>query len=338
VKPVGWGVIGATSQVARQAVLPALAHSPTARLVAVASESRRPGEYNDFGAARSLPSYAAVLEDPEVEVIYIPLPNSLHRTWVLAAAAAGRHVLCEKPLGVNAREAAEMAAACEAAGVVLMEAYMTPFHPRSEAIASLLGSGWLGSLRFAHAAFTGVLSRPDDHRWHPEMGGGALLDVGIYTLAPLLAAAGRSPLRVAGAARLTPGGVDASFSGWLDFGEGFAAAIQCSFEAPERQRLEVTGTEATLVVDRAYTPGPDDTTFEVRRRDGTREVVKTEGGDPYLGMVEHVAAAVRGAAPLTRGPGASVALARLLDHLAGTAGLGLSGTGMAAPAAALPAP
>src|SRR5262249_51652508 len=156
--------------------------------------------------------------------------NSLHREWVIRAAAAGKHVLCEKPLAPTAADARAMAEACGAARVLLAEAYVTPFHPRAVAIGALVASGRLGALRFARAAFTGVLTRVDDHRWRREMGGGALLDLGVYCVAPLLAAAGRAPLRVDGAARLTPRGVDASFSGWLDFGEGFAAAIECSFE------------------------------------------------------------------------------------------------------------
>lgn len=302
--------------VARRAVLPALAASPTARLVALASQSAPPGGYDDSGAERCLAGYQAVLEDAEVEAVYIPLPNSLHRPWVLAALAAGRHVLCEKPLACNQTEAAELAAAAEAAGVILMEAYMTPFHPRSQALATLVADGRLGPLRFARGTFTGVLDRPDDHRWHPQMGGGALLDVGIYCLAPILAAAGRPPVAMAAAARWAPQGVDASFSGWLGFGDGFAATLECSFEAPERQRLELVGTQARVVVDRAFTPGPDDDTLVLHHRDGTDEVLPTGGGDPYLGMVEHFAEVVRGVAPSVRPPADSVALAGLLDDLA----------------------
>lgn len=319
--PVGWGVLGATSMVARLAVLPALAASHTARLVSVASQSCQAGNYDDFGATRTQASYEAVLEDPEVEAVYIPLPNSLHARWVSAAAAAGRHVLCEKPLATSRAEAQAMAAACEAAGVVLMEAYMTPFHPRAAALAELVASGRLGGLRFAHAAFTGVLSRPDDHRWQPGMGGGALADVGIYCLAPILTAAGRTPRAVAAAAKLSPSGVDASFSGWMDLGDGMAGAIECSFEAPERQRLEIVGTAAAAVIERAFTPGPTDTVIELRKRDGSIERIVTAGANPYLLMVEHFGDVVRGATPMARGPAWSSRLAGVIDQLAEAAGL-----------------
>ena len=229
-------------------------------------ERERPSETPTV--VRAYRSYAALLDDPDVEAVYVPLPNSLHRTWVERAALAGKHVLCEKPLAPTAADAAAMASASAAAGVTLLEAYMTPFHPRAAAIDALVRGGRLGDLRFARAAFTGVLDRPDDHRWRPDMGGGALLDVGIYCVAPLLAAAGRPPVRVAAAASMATSGVDASFSGWLDFGDGFTAAIECSFEAPERQSLELVGTEAAVLVDRAFTPGPEDIAFTLRGRDG----------------------------------------------------------------------
>jgi xylose dehydrogenase (NAD/NADP) len=321
--PLGWGVIGATSQVAQKAVLPAIVASPGARLVAVASAHAADGGGGRFGAKRAYRAYAALLDDPEVEAVYIPLPNSLHREWVQRAAAAGKHVLCEKPLAPCAADAKTMATACAAAGVTLLEAYMTPFHPRARAIDALVASGRLGTLRFARVAFTGVLDRPDDHRWRPEMGGGSLLDVGIYCVAPLLAAAGRPPARVEAAASLTRSGVDASFSGWLDWGDGFTATIECSFDAPERQSLEIIGTAGAVSVDRAHTPGLEDVAITVRHRDGRVEEMVVGGADPYREMIEHFQAVVRGMAEPRRSCADSVALLTVLDRLRGAAGLAL---------------
>src|SRR6266550_4737254 len=130
-RSIGWGVIGATSQVAQKAVLPAIVASPGAHLAAVASESAADGGGGRFGAARAYRTYAALLDDPEVDAVYVPLPNGLHRQWVERAAAAGKHVLCEKPLAPTAADAEAMGAACAEAGVALLEAYMTPFHPRA---------------------------------------------------------------------------------------------------------------------------------------------------------------------------------------------------------------
>ena len=319
--PIGWGVIGATSQVAQKAVLPAIVASPGARLVAVASARTAHGGGVRFGAARAYRAYAALLDDPEVEAVYVPLPNSLHREWVERAAYAGKHVLCEKPLAPTPADAEAMAAACAAAGVTLLEAYMTPFHPRAMAIETLVASGRLGGLRFARAAFTGVLDRPDDHRWRPEMGGGALLDVGIYCIAPLLAAAGRTPARVEAAATLAKSGVDASFSGWLDFGDGFTATIECSFDAPERQSLEIVGTEAALLVDRAHTPGPEDAAITLRHRDGRLVKIIAGAANPYRAMIEHFQSVVRGEAAPRRSCAASITLLTVLERLRAAAGL-----------------
>jgi len=308
-------VIGATSQVAQKAVLPAIVANPGARLVAVASESAADGGRGRFRAVRAYRTYAALLDDPEVDAVYVPLPNGLHRQWVERAAAAGKHVLCEKPLAPTAADAEAMGAACAKAGVALLEAYMTPFHPRAGAIETLIASGRLGALRFARAAFTGALDRPDDHRWRPELGGGSLLDVGIYCVAPLLAAAGRLPARVEAAASLAKSGVDASFSGWLDFGDGFTATIECSFDAPERQSLEIVGTEAAVLVDRAHTPGHEDVAFTLRHRDGRVEAMVAGGGDPYRGMIEHFQAVVRGEVEPRRSCADSVALLTVLERL-----------------------
>jgi predicted dehydrogenase len=305
--PLRWGVLGAGSVVARQAVLPALAASGRSEVVAEASR----------GAGGDVVPYLAVLADPAVDAVYLPLPNGMHREWAVRAAAAGKHVLCEKPLACSAAEAQDMADACAAAGVVLMEAYMSPFHPRAVGLADLIAAGGLGDLRFAAAAFTFPLADPANHRWRPEMGGGALLDVGIYCLAPLVAAAGRFPAAVAAAAVESGSGVDASFAGWLDFGEGFVASFSVSFEAPERQHLELVGTAATAVVADAFAAGATGQRPTVLRADagGGPEPLVAPDADPYLLMVDHFVAVVRGEVPSQRPPSDSVALLGLLDRL-----------------------
>ena len=141
---LGWGVIGATSWVAQRAVLPAIVASPEARLVGAASE-RVDDVGTPFGAERSYRTYTDLLDDPAIDAVYVPLPNSLHRSWVERAAAAGKHVLCEKPLAPTAADAEAMAKTCAAAGVLLMEAYVTPHHPRARAIAALVAAGRLGA-------------------------------------------------------------------------------------------------------------------------------------------------------------------------------------------------
>ena len=316
--PIGWGVLGASSRVAQLAMLPALAASPKARLVAVASRSGSVSR--SFGAESVYGSYDELLADPDVDAVYLPLPSGLHTEWALKAADAGKHVLCEKPLACSAEEARRMAAAFEMRGLLLAEAYMTPFHPRSTVLEDVLRSGQLGELRFAHTSFTGSLPTTDDHRWRPELGGGVLLDLGIYCLAPLLVAAQRLPVEVVGSTTIGPTGVETSFSGWLDFGQGFRAAIECSYEAPESQVVEVSGTEASVLVYRAFTPGPEDTTVHIRRRDGSTEDVGWRGSDPYRGLVDHVSTVLQGGDVLRWPVARSIELLVLVDTLRAAAG------------------
>jgi xylose dehydrogenase (NAD/NADP) len=310
-EPVRFGVFGATSRIAQKAVLPALQQQGGCSVVATASLSS--DEYDRFGASSVYRSYAELLEDPDVEAVYIPLPNGLHEEWTVAAAEAGKHVLCEKPLGKNAAEASRMVRACEDAGVHLMEAYMTPFHPRSEALARALAEDRLGELRFGYTSFTFTLGMPD-HRWRADMGGGALLDVGIYCLAPLLQAGGGAPRDVTASA-VAREDVDASFSGRLDFRDGFTAAFECSFEAPFHQHLQIVGTKAALVLERAFTHGLEETAILRRSRDGTEEEIYCGGADPYQGMVDHFALVVRGQHEPRWPPAASIEVLELQDRL-----------------------
>jgi len=317
-----WGVPGATSWIADKAVLPALASSPDHRVVAVGSRRIADAEVvaARFGADRAFDDYEEVISHPDVDAVYIPLPNSMHDRWVRRAADAGRHVLCEKPLATTAAEAAEMADACAAAGVVLMEAYMTPFHAATDFVTETLATGRLGTLRSARAEFGFPLADDDGYRWDPAMGGGALLDLGIYCLTPLLEAAGRPPLDVAASAVRTESGVDRHFSGWLDFGEGFTAGFSVSFDSPERQLLELVGSEAILTAEGAFAPGPGGVVVRIQHRQGQVEEMKLPSGDSYRGMVDHFAAVVRGDETLRRPVARSTEMLALLDLLRATAG------------------
>jgi predicted dehydrogenase len=311
------GVLGATSVVATDAVLPAMAASSEIRLATVASRdpAAAAGVAARFGAERSTGDYLDVLEDDEVEAVYIPLPNAMHREWTVRAAGAGKHVLCEKPLATTAAEGAAMVSACQAAGVVLMEAYMTPFHPRAAILDDVLTGGVLGGPRFARAAFGFPLDDVANHRWRPEMGGGALLDVGIYCLSPLMELGGGAPVKVTAREVTAASGVDASFSGWLEFANGLTATFACSFEVPELQHLDVIGTAATVSVEVPFAGGVGGTRINLHHRDGRVEEVPGPDGDPYRGMVDHFAAVVRGRGPLRRPPAQTLALLALLDRL-----------------------
>jgi predicted dehydrogenase len=315
-----WGVLG-VSEFARRAVLPVLRRSRDSTLVAIASRSqaRADAEARRFGAPHAHASYEALLADPEVDAVYLPLPNALHVEWALRALNSGRHVLCEKPLAPTAKEAQLLADAALANRRVLMEGYMTAFHPRQERLIAAARAGALGQLRSLRAVFSGKRTDFDDYRWQPEMGGGALLDLGIYCLEPMTAIAGE-PARVAAVQSTAPSGVDASFSGWLEFDGGVTGSFFVSFEAPEEQSLEIVGTEGRVRLEPAFTAGRRDGAFLIERPWGRREQVRTGGLDPYAAMVEHFAAVVAGETPSRRPPEASVATLALCERLRAAAG------------------
>jgi predicted dehydrogenase len=327
-----WGVLAPTAMIARLALIPAMLASPDATVAAVGSlsvdeDAGRPLVPGLGPGVRWHRSYDAVIDDPSVDAVYVPLPNSLHREWVEAALAAGKHVLCEKPLAMSASDAESMVAAAAAAGRVLLEAYMTPHHPRSRALAALVADGELGEPRFGQATFTGQLGRPGNHRWDPAMGGGALLDVGIYCLAPLLAFGGGEPVTVAAAsvAGEDPAGgkglgggrrvVDESFAGLLTFERGLVASFSCSFDAAERQALELVGTAGSVAVERACTPGPEDKTYVWRDAADRATTRMTAGGELYRLMVEQFGAVVAGEEPPLHPLEATLAVTRTVDRL-----------------------
>jgi D-xylose 1-dehydrogenase (NADP+, D-xylono-1,5-lactone-forming) len=291
---VGFGVIGSGSMVAQRAVLPALDVSSQAHLVAHCSLS---GSSSDRWAKRALPGYDDVIHHPDVEVVYIPLPNALHAEWVARAAAAGKHVLCEKPLALDAREARAMGAACEAAGVLVAEAWMTPFDPRWRAMFRLVDDGLIGDVTRIEARFTFTIGpdRDDNYRWSPSLGGGALLDVGIYCLGGAVRLWGPDPETIVSTRVAAPSGVDASTDVRLTWPGGRTADIRCSFVAAEQQLLRVAGDRGMLQLDElAHTGGPAATSIRHVDAAGAEHTLSIEGGDPYLAMIDAFAASVRG--------------------------------------------
>lgn len=255
---VRWGVLG-TSRHAASTVIPALKAAPSGQVVAIASrDAYRARTYaEEQGIPRSYGSYEALLGDPEIDAVYIPLPNSLHREWTIRAAEAGKHVLCEKPLALNAAEAQEMLEACRRAGVKLAEAFQWRHHPQAQRARELLRQGVIGDLRLIDAGFTFPLSRPNDIRLRPEVGGGALYDVGCYPIAVARYMTGAEPLTVTAQATWTPEGVDETLAATLTFPGGVLAHINCSLRLPLRRYYELVGTGGMLRVNRAYNPKDD---------------------------------------------------------------------------------
>ena len=311
-----WGVLG-TANIGRVAVNPAIQASSNGELVAVASrEAGRAREFaSKWGIPRAYGGYEALLDDPEIGAVYIPLPNSLHRSWAIRAAEKGKHVLCEKPLALTPGEGREMLAAADANGVKLMEAFMYRFHPRTLKVIELVQGGTLGALRMVRSAFTFRLTRPDNIRLQPELGGGALMDVGCYCVNLSRTLAGSEPIAAQAWASWVASGVDGQMAGSLLFEGGVLAQFDCALTMERREFYEVAGTEASLTVPAAFLPGTSEVAVAVHR--GREAEVRHEihGADEYRLMVEHFADCVLHDRPLRYPATEAVANMEVIDAL-----------------------
>ncbi len=314
--PVRIGVIGGRSMVATRAVMPAVDASDLAELVAVSSLG---GPVPDPWDHLSVGTYDDVLAHPDVEAVYIPLPNGMHREWVERVAAAGKHVLCEKPIASTVADAAAMSAACDAAGVILAEAWMTPFDARWRAAMDAVREGRLGTVIDVDSSFTFTIGpeASENYRWSADQGGGALLDVGIYCLGPIVDVWGAAPDMVDATALWHTTGVDARTEATLSWADGREARIRCSFVDAEEQRIEIIGDQASLIIESdAHTGGEQARGFLVVGSDGRISTTPVTWSDPYLGMVDAFARAVRGDAPWPRPMTSTLELLSLIEQIA----------------------
>jgi D-xylose 1-dehydrogenase (NADP+, D-xylono-1,5-lactone-forming) len=268
-----WGVIG-TGWVARTFIA-ALRESTVARVVAVASRdgARAAAIAVELGSARAYGAYIDLLADPEVDAVYIGLPNSMHAEWSIACARAGKHVLCEKPLAVSRAEAETMFAAAREAGVWLMEAFMYRFHPQTLKVQELIAAGAIGQVRLVRAVFTFTVADPANVRLSAELAGGALMDVGCYPVNFARMIAGSAPERVSAAARWAPSGVDETLVGSLEYPGAVIAQISCSLSASRVHSAQVIGSAGVIELDEAFTPPLDrPTRIRLRRRAEVEEI------------------------------------------------------------------
>ncbi len=297
-KPVHWGVLGAAN--IAEKVIPAMQKGQLSRVVAIASSSLEKAQH--AAARHSIPraygSYEALLSDPEVEAVYNPLPNHLHVPWSIRAVEAGKHVLCEKPVAMNATEAIALGRAAMRAGVLVGEAFMVRSHPQWHEVRRRVSAGQIGDLQLVHGHFS-YGRRPDaDVRNRVEYGGGALMDIGCYPIMIARWLFGREPIAaIAAIKRDSRTGVDCLTSGMLRFDVGHAT-FACGGQMVPHQRVELFGERGRIDVEIPFTPSID-RPARVLIDDGLRGASSTErldfpAVDQYTLQGDEFSAAIRG--------------------------------------------
>lgn len=257
---ITWGIIGA-GRIARKFTAALHEISPS-KLVAVASRdaARAVTIAAELGAQRSYGSYEELLADPQIQAVYIGLPNGMHVEWSIKAAQAGKHILCEKPLAPTAAEAEQMFTAARDNQVWLMEAFMYRFHPRTLKLAELIRSGVIGKVQLVRVGFSFRLDRPTDPRWDPALAGGSLYDVGCYCVNLARMAVGETPTRAWATARWSGSGVDETLAGTIEYPGGAIAQISCSFQGGFQQQTQIIGSNGLIEVDQAFSMHPNQQT------------------------------------------------------------------------------
>jgi len=319
---VRWGILS-TATIARTKVIPGIRGAARCQVVAIAS--RDAGHAQDVAAAAGIPvahgSYEALLADPEVDAVYIPLPNHLHAEWTLAAVRAGKHVLCEKPLALTSGDAERMVAAADAAGLLLMEAFMYRLHPSWVAVCELVASGRIGRLVAIQSWFSYFNDDPTNIRNILEYGGGALFDIGCYSVNLSRLLFGDEPTGVHATVRRDPAtGVDVLTTGLLEFADG-VSAFTCSTRAEDDQRVHIYGTEGRISIEIPFNIPPDRPTHVFVTSGGdppvnpATERLTFETADPYSVEAAAFASAILDGGPVPVPPADAVSNLRVIERL-----------------------
>lgn len=319
-EPVRWGILS-TAKIGRTRMVPGLLRSPLCQVVAVASrhEGAARAMADELGIPKAYGTYEALLADPEIDAIYNPLPNHLHVPMTLAAAAAGKHVLCEKPIAISAGEAEQLRDA--SSRVLIAEAFMVRHHPQWQHARELVRGGEIGEPRFIQAAFSYFNADPSNIRNKPDIGGGGLLDIGCYAVV-----AGRylfegEPLRaIALIDRDIAFGVDRTTSAILDFGGGRQLTFTVSTQAAPHQRVQVVGTKGRIEIAIPFNTPPDKAARifvdDCSAHGGaSARLVELPAVDQYQLQGEAFSRAVRGIEPLGYGLDDAIQNMRILDAL-----------------------
>ncbi len=280
---LSWGLLG-TARINR-AVIGPIKTSKFSRLAAVASRSG--DKAREYAAAWGIPryfvSYEAMLADPDIDIIYNALPNSLHAQWSLKAMQMGKHVLCEKPLTTDVADVDKIIETARQTGRVISEAFMYRHHPQTIRVKKMVMQGEIGNLQFVRGSFSYTNTRPDNPRLDPVLGGGSLWDVGCYPVGYSRYLCGVEPTEVYGRQVVGPSGVDVLFAGQLSFPGGMIAQFECSFISPSKSIIEVTGDKGRIIIPEPYKPGKKSRIY--LERDGHSHAIELQGAELYQGEI-----------------------------------------------------
>jgi predicted dehydrogenase len=309
-EPLRWGVLSTARNTERlwndqtDAVLHGVASRDAERARRYASE---------HGIARAYGSYEALLADDAIDVVYVPLPNSMHLQWTLKALRAGKHVLCEKPFSRDVEGVAEAFDVAASQGLVLAEAFMWRHHPQVEVVRSLIDDDVIGQLRCIRASFAFNLESLDDIRAQAALDGGAHMDVGAYVVSGCRLIAGEEPSRVYAEGFNGQADVDLSMIGTLRFPSGVLGVMDCSMQTVFRYELEAIGVSGSIHLNDPWTGVA--ARVEIRRGDQSAEVVEVPQVNPYSRQIADFEAAVRGERPAAYGRADAIAQAGVLDAI-----------------------
>ena len=315
-EPVRWGILGC-ARIAINRVIPGMQMVPEAALAAVASrtlsKAHEVAQQFDVQAAGGSPraygSYEALLADPEIEAVYIPLPNGFHAEWSIRALQAGIHVLCEKPLALSVQEVDEMTAASLQAERVLAEAFMYRHHPQTVLAGEWAQSGRLGNITLVRATFNFKITSRDNIRLIPQYGGGSLWDVGVYPISFAQYVYAGPPEWVSGTQWVGDSGVDETFAGILEYSNGRMAQFSSCIRSPFHTFAEVIGTKGRLWLEAPFVGIQRGQSIFFHADDGWIEQIAVPDKELYLGEVEDMHAAILDGKP------AYLSLQESRDHI-----------------------
>jgi D-xylose 1-dehydrogenase (NADP+, D-xylono-1,5-lactone-forming) len=289
-KQIRWGVLS-TAKIARTQLIPAITRAENAELVGIASGNEAVVNElaNTFHIPKVFGSYEELIQDPEIDAVYIPLPNHLHKEWVLKAAQQGKHILCEKPIALTTEEASEMIAYCKEQNVKFMEAFMYQFHPQHDRVREIIASGEIGDVKLIKSSHSFYLEdRENNIRYDKTKGGGSLYDVGCYSVHVISHLLQTKPTEVFAQAEIDAD-IDKSTQGFLIMENGVRAMFDCSLDMTGRNEYEIIGTKGTIHVPFAFRPDAYNGgagVVQVNTGNSSRE--EKIAGDAYRAEVEHL--------------------------------------------------